>query len=81
MRVGEKSKAKMRFVPRYKSDQASRRPEGVYYNDWCCSTCYWDWGRSWEGKHGYNHKCAHSNFQGLLKKHWKQDDPTTEDEQ
>jgi len=73
MRVGQKAKEKMRYAPRYASDSANRREDGVYYNDWCCSGCYWDWGRSWSGQNLHNHGSAYSNYQGILKKYWTLD--------
>ena len=60
----------MRFAPRYRHG-APWRKDALYYDAYCCETCYWDWGRGFENRHLFKHDCAQSNYDGLLKKYWK----------
>ncbi len=78
MNIRKRLKNKLKLLPRYSDHQAtkSRRPRknATYFSDWCCSQCYWDWGRGWDGHYKYRHNCAKSNYDGLLKKYWKPTD-------
>lgn len=61
----------MRYAPRRLGKQARPRPDGLYYEDFCCSGCFWDWGVGFARAHLYKHDCTESNYRGLLKKYWK----------
>lgn len=68
MRVGKRTKQKLKYAPRYGESQ---RKSGLYYKNYCCKDCYFDWGRWFEQQHMYQHDAAQSNYDGLLKKYWK----------
>lgn len=79
MNIRQRKKKLLKYVPRHMPEVQyldSRRPrkDAVYYRDWCCKGCYFDWGRGFEGRHLYKHNCAQSNYEGLLKKYWTDPD-------
>lgn len=63
-----RAKLKMRYATRYRGYIATYRKDATYFEDWCCQSCYWDWGH---GRKLYKHGCPESNYFGLLKKYWK----------
>jgi len=69
----QRKKLTLRHCPRWLNN-APRRKDGLYFEDWCCEQCYWDWGWSFEGRHCYKTDCRESNYKGLLKKYWKSSD-------
>lgn len=74
MNIRKRLKRKLKTIPRsireiqYLED--TPRKNGLYYNSYCCKSCYFDWGRWFEKKHMYKHDSAQSNYDGLLKKYW-----------
>lgn len=62
----------MRYAPKWhnKATPIARR-DGVYYEDYCCRGCFWDWGIGFAELHLYKHDCNESNYLGKLKKYWK----------
>lgn len=75
MNIRKQRKRKLKFVPRQDSYVDSffkrKRKDAVYFRDWCCKECYFQWGRYWELKHLYKHDYAQDNYDGKLKKYWK----------
>lgn len=67
MRVGKRTKQKLKYAPRFGDNQ---RSGVIYYKDYCCKGCYFDWGRWFEKRHMYQHDAAQSNYEGILKKYW-----------
>lgn len=70
MKVRKRNKDKMRYAPKVRG-RAPYRKDATHYEDFCCKTCYWDWGVGFDRKHLYKHECTESNYLGLLKKYWK----------
>lgn len=76
MRVGKRTKHKLKYAPRQSKHEVTidgryrPRDNALYYKDYCCRGCYFDWGRWFEKRHMYQHDCAESNYDGLLKKYW-----------
>ena len=70
MKIRKRNKNKMKYAPRRRGDNTSRS-DAVYYEDWCCRQCYFDWGHGFEKRHLFNHPYTESNYLGLLKKYWK----------
>jgi hypothetical protein len=75
MNIRKQRKRKLKFVPRLikYEDTFDKLPRksALYYSKWCCKQCYFQWGRYWEMKHLYKHDCAQDNYDGKLKKYWK----------
>lgn len=66
-----KHKDKLRYTPKPRNG-APRRKDGIYYEDYCCSTCFWDWGWTWaDGFGNFSHNCTQDNYKGKLKKYWQ----------
>lgn len=72
MNIRKQRKEKLKHVVRNVryDDQCRPRKGMVYYQDYCCRSCYFDWGRGFELRHLYKHNSAESNYDGLLKKYW-----------
>ena len=75
MNIRQRKKKLLKYAPRHVSEvqyMNSRRPrkDAVYYRDWCCKMCYFNFGRGFVGRHLYKHDSAQSNYEGLLKKYW-----------
>jgi hypothetical protein len=66
----QRKKIALRHAPRMRNG-ASGRKDGIYFEDYCCPTCYWDWGWAFAGRNKYKTDCTESNYLGLLKKYWK----------
>lgn len=72
MKIRKRNKDKMRYAPMYLGKIATGRKDGVYYEDYCCKECFWDWGVGFSGKRfRYKHEYTESNNKGILKKYWK----------
>ncbi len=75
MNIRKQRKRKLKFVPRLINYEDTLdglpRKNALYYCAWCCKQCYFEWGRYWEMKHLYKHDCAQDNYDGKLKKYWK----------
>jgi len=72
MNIRRQRKKKLALLPREDNYSTPRpRKKALYYRDYCCKQCYFDWGRWFAKHHMYLHDCAESNYQGLLKKYWK----------
>lgn len=69
MNFKKRAKLKMRYAPRFLGT-APYRKDGTFFEDYCCNTCYWDWGHGFANQHRYKHSCTQSNYFGLLKKYW-----------
>ncbi len=81
MRNSKKVKQRLKAIPRHwcrfnEDGTENKRPRynAIYFTDWCCSDCYFTWGRYWEKRTMYGHNFAYSNYCGLLKKYWKQNE-------
>lgn len=77
MRVSKRIKQRLKHVVRYWSPYGEEgeykerpRKAAVYTSDWCCPTCWFDWGRYYEKRMLYKHQFAYANYHGLLKKYW-----------
>lgn len=73
MNIRKQRKRKLSFVvrsSRYVEGQRRPRKHAIYYQDYCCRMCYFDWGRGFEVRHQYKHNSAESNYDGILKKYW-----------
>lgn len=72
----QRKKKLLKYVPRRSTHEATYngefrpRDKALYYKDYCCKDCYFDWGRWFEKRHMYKHEAARSNYEGLLKKYW-----------
>jgi hypothetical protein len=77
MNIRKQRKEKLKHVirdSRYEVTMDGRyrpRRNAVYFQDYCCRSCYFDWGRGFEQRSMYKHNSAESNYDGLLKKYWK----------
>ncbi len=87
MRVSTRAKRRLEHLPRQwysytPTGEEIKRPRktAIYYPDWCCQNCYFDWGRWFEKRTMYKHNSAYANYKGLLKKYWKNYDYAKEDE-
>jgi len=65
MNIRKQRKQKLKYSPRY-----NQGGENLYANH-CCKSCYFGYGRFFSSKHLYNHDAAEDNYDGLLKKYWK----------
>jgi hypothetical protein len=65
MNIRKQRKQKLKYLPRY-----NQGGENLYANH-CCKSCYFGYGRFFTSKHLYNHDAAEDNYDGLLKKYWK----------
>jgi hypothetical protein len=76
MNQRQRVKQKLKHIPRYSHHEVTSdgrfrpRKNVLYYQDFCCKGCYFDWGRGFISKHLYKHNCAESNYDGLLKQYW-----------
>ena len=70
MKPSIRAKLKMRYAPRYRGNIATYRKDATYFENQCCSDCYWDWGHCWERRQLYKHEFTYSNYCGILKKYW-----------
>jgi hypothetical protein len=70
----QRVKRKLRFIPRLLNEvqylDARPRKNAVYFRDFCCDMCYFDWGRWFAKQHMYKHDSAFHNYHGILKKYW-----------
>jgi hypothetical protein len=48
------------------------RKAATYYCDWCCRECFFDWAVGFHKQYQYKHTCCGSNYDGLLKKYWRE---------
>lgn len=69
MKIRKRNKDKMRYAPKWLGSTVGRK-DGIYYNDYCCKTCFWDWGFGFANQHLYKTDCTESNYLGYLKKNW-----------
>jgi hypothetical protein len=65
MNIRKQRKQKLKYLPRY-----NQGGENLFANN-CCKSCYFGYGRFFSSKHLYNHDAAEDNYDGLLKKYWK----------
>ena len=76
MNIRQRKKKLLKYIPRRSTHELTYNGEfrprnnALYYKDYCCKGCYFDWGRWFEKKHMYRHDAAQSNYEGLLKKYW-----------
>lgn len=70
MKIRKKNKDKMRYAPKWRGTAPGRK-DGLYYEDFCCKGCFWDWGFGFAAQHLYKTECTESNYLGHLKKNWK----------
>lgn len=75
MKVRKLHKQRLRNIPRASYHEYNNRPRNraTYFSDFCCTGCYFDWGRWYDKKFLYRHDCAKSNYDGKLKKYWVSD--------
>ena len=60
------------YAPKWHGTATSRgRKEGLYYEDYCCQSCFWYWGVGFAQAFMYNHEYTESNYRGALKKYWQ----------
>mgnify|MGYP000196810935 CR=1 FL=1 len=74
MKIRKRNKNRMKYAPMHRGLNTQRKG-AIYYTDWCCRECYFDWGHGWERRQMYTHDCTESNYLGLLKKYWKSSKP------
>lgn len=65
MNIRKQRKMKLKYLPRY-----NQGGEGLYAGH-CCKSCYFGYGRFFSSKHLYKHEAAENNYDGILKKYWK----------
>lgn len=70
MKIRKRNKDRMRYAPRWRGGAPGRK-DGLYYEDFCCQGCFWDWGHAFAAQHMYKHDSTESNYLGYLKKNWK----------
>ena len=70
MNIRRQRKDRMRYAPRYRRS-APYRKDGMFYEDYCCQSCFWDWGVGFGAQPLHNHDSGESNYNGALKKYWR----------
>jgi hypothetical protein len=65
MNIRKQRKRKLKYLPRY--NQGGNN----LFAGHCCRGCYFGYGRFFSLQHLYKHEAAEDNYDGKLKKYWR----------